>query len=85
MSTLHWTDAGALDVLMILDDLCLLTEGRLLPDNRKSAYMRFFMRHSAAITAQEMCAALHKVIDTWDGQYHMPSPARILSLVPTKS
>jgi len=81
MNVLHCTFEDTFEVMTLLDDLSLFTERCSIPDDRKGAYMNVFGRYSSTFSAQRMCIAIEKVIDTWE-ESRMPSIAHILSMLP---
>ena len=82
MDAVQWTDAEMTDMFMILDDLCLFTEGRTLSEERKNAWMRILLAEAAAkqITAKQMLRALNLALRTYE-EHRMPLPGHILGMV----
>lgn len=82
MDAVQWAETEVTDILLILDDLCLFTEGRTLSDERKQAWMRILLAEAAAkqITAKQMIRALNLALRTYD-EHRMPLPGHILGMV----
>jgi len=74
-----WTEQDYMGIYFKLDDLSLISEGKTLSDERKSAYLRVFEQHKDLVPSR-LLRALDLALRTYE-DHRMPLPGYILGMV----